>query len=162
MRTGNKGVLESMRPNVFAATIVSDRHAVLHIQREGESRGYCGKLPMYPFGAYGVDPKTQKMQVCERCMDGFKVYVEGEKSQKGSKEKEEIKVNHNHHVKESYSLGYRHCVAFRNCTPTAHGGAMHIEVCGCGARRYVNRNGKEEEVGAWCEPVLELDTYMCD
>lgn len=75
MRSTKKGVLESLRPNVFAATIVSDPHATLHIQREGETRGYCGKLPMYPLGPYGVDPKTRKMPPCERCMDGFKAHA---------------------------------------------------------------------------------------
>ena len=46
-------------------------------------------------------------------------------------------MKHQHEPEKTHETSYNGCVS-HDCRPLSHGGATIVEVCGCGARRWVN------------------------
>lgn len=51
--------------------------------------------------------------------------------------------------KRTQVVAFRSCVIADACVPEAHGDLTAVEVCRCGARRQINRNGGSVEYGRW-------------
>lgn len=67
-------------------------------------------------------------------------------------------MNDHHHTpaREDGPYGFQHSVHTPGVTeenPRAHGAAVWIETCACGARRKVAANQGSREYSAWLEPL---------